>query len=107
MRRERWFYAARCRCGCLFYRRNVPRQFTSTCLTIWRLRGSLIVLQHEVLAAVASGRHVVLCGHTNTERGYLSTLAEKLRAELSDTNFSGEGVEVHVSDKDRHPLDIV
>ncbi|KAF9786727.1 GTP cyclohydrolase 1 type 2/Nif3 [Thelephora terrestris] len=62
---------------------------------------------HEVLAAVASGRHVVLCGHTNTERGYLPTLAEKLRAELKDTNFGGESVEVHVSSKDRHPLDIL
>jgi len=66
-----------------------------------------IALQHEVLAAVASGRHVVLCGHTNTERGYLPTLAEKLRAELSDTSFLGEKVEVYVSNKDRHPLDIV
>lgn len=64
-------------------------------------------LQHEVLAAMASGHHVVLCGHTNTERGYLPTLAEKLRAELKDANYSGEKVEVHVSTKDRHPLDIV
>jgi len=50
---------------------------------------------------------VVLCGHTNTERGYMSTLAEKLRAELKDTSFSGEKVEVHVSSEDRHPLDTV
>lgn len=64
-------------------------------------------LQHEVLAAVASGRYVVLCGHTNTERGYLPILAGKLRVELSDTTFSGEKVEVHVSNKDKHPLDIV
>ena len=56
---------------------------------------------------MASGRHVVLCGHTNTERGYLPKLAEKLRAELKDTNFSGERVEVHISNKDKHPLDIV
>ena len=56
---------------------------------------------------MASGRHVVLCGHTNTERGYLPTLAEKLRAELKDASFSGERVEVLISCKDRHPLDIV
>ena len=49
----------------------------------------------------------MLCGHTNTERGYLPTLAERFRAELKDINFSGEKVEVHVSSKDRHPLDIV
>ena len=66
-----------------------------------------ITLQHEVLAAVACGRHVVLCGHTNTERGYLPTLAEKLRSELEDSRFSGEKVEVHISTEDRHPLDIV
>jgi hypothetical protein len=55
-----------------------------------------------VLAAVAAGKHVVLCtllsrtcsivhytdsphdtgGHTNTERGYLPVLATKLQAEL-------------------------
>jgi len=62
---------------------------------------------HEVLAAVASGRHVVLCGHTNTERGYMPALAEKLRAEFKDTSFSGGKVEVLVSSEDRHPLDIV
>jgi putative NIF3 family GTP cyclohydrolase 1 type 2 len=66
-----------------------------------------IALQHEVLAAVASGRHVVLCGHTNTERGYLPTLAKRLRAEFSETSLSGEKVEVHVSNQDRHPLEII
>jgi len=87
---------------------------------------------HEVLAAVAAGKHVILCGHTNTERGYLPILAAKLRAELSlfqstttsintttdDENdkassfasFSDEDqqivrrLEVHVSEEDRHPL---
>ena len=67
----------------------------------------LITLQHEVLAAVANGRHVVLCGRTNTGRGYLPTLAEKLRPKLKGTSFSGEKVEVQISTEDRHPLDIV
>ena len=40
----------------------------------------LVTLQHEVLAAVASGRHVDLWGQTNTERSYLSTLAGKPRS---------------------------
>jgi hypothetical protein len=78
--------------------------------------------QHEVLAAVAAGKHVVLCkpflpdlaflrsclypgGHTNTERGYLPTLATKLRQHLAEDQV--EGVELIVSEKDRHPLDIV
>ncbi|EEB88361.1 hypothetical protein MPER_13840, partial [Moniliophthora perniciosa FA553] len=64
---------------------------------------------HEVLAAVAAGKHVILCGHTNTERGYLSVLAKNLRAELGrqDTSQSFENVEVLVSKSDRHPLEIV
>ncbi|KAI0050594.1 NGG1p interacting factor 3 [Auriscalpium vulgare] len=66
---------------------------------------------HEVLAAIAAGKNVVLCGHTNTERGYLPTLASKLQ----DTFASADGQElgfasqlsVSISAKDRHPLDIV
>ncbi|KAF9257328.1 NGG1p interacting factor 3 [Marasmius fiardii PR-910] len=58
---------------------------------------------HEVLAAIAARKHVVLCGHTNTERGYLPILAGKLRQELGP---EGEA-EVLVSDADKHPLDIV
>ncbi|KAL0566725.1 hypothetical protein V5O48_015278 [Marasmius crinis-equi] len=60
---------------------------------------------HEVLAAVAAGKHVILCGHTNTERGYLPVLAAKLRAELAGDGH-GEA-EVLVSQADKHPLDIV
>lgn len=65
---------------------------------------------HEVLAAVAEGKNVVLCGHTNTERGYLPVLAEKLRNELGSQECKDEGladVEVVVSQKDQHPLEIV
>jgi hypothetical protein len=85
--------------------------------------------QHEVLAAVASGRNVILCkssdrplrkefcsdkfllgGHTNTERGYLPVLASKLRAELEKSDGDGKFLEVasvHISQEDRHPLDFV
>ncbi|KAK0431067.1 NGG1 interacting factor 3-like protein [Armillaria borealis] len=57
---------------------------------------------HEVLASVAAGKHVVLCGHTNTERGYLSVLAERLRKEIQIEDF-----EVFVSKQDAHPLTFV
>lgn len=46
-------------------------------------------------------------GHTNTERGYLPTLAQKLLAELRSEVFRNEdlgGVEVLVSEQDKHPL---
>lgn len=58
---------------------------------------------HEVLAAVAKGTNVILCGHDNTERGYLPILKEKLQASL----IHEDHLEVTVSKKDRHPFVIV
>lgn len=81
---------------------------------------------HDVLAAVAAGRYIVLCGHTNTERGYLPILASKLRTTLaefarSDVGLADqrgecislteedrrllESVEVVVCGEDKHPLE--
>ncbi|RDB15727.1 Protein NIF3 [Hypsizygus marmoreus] len=62
---------------------------------------------YEVLAAVAAGTNVILCGHTNTERGYLPVLATKLRHELYQDPGEAAGVEVLVSQNDKHPLRIV
>ncbi|KAF7354345.1 hypothetical protein MVEN_01123000 [Mycena venus] len=69
---------------------------------------------HDILAAVASGTHVILCGHTNTERGYLPLLASKLRAELEAARAKGfksesglGAVEVIISQADAHPLQFV
>ncbi|EJD40915.1 NGG1p interacting factor 3 [Auricularia subglabra TFB-10046 SS5] len=62
---------------------------------------------HEVLATVASGSHVLLCGHTHTERGYLKVLQERLQQELASEQGLGGEVEVLISSADRHPLDIV
>ncbi len=42
---------------------------------------------HEVLAALRHGMSVVLAGHTNTERGYLPVLAERLMAALPSLRF--------------------
>ena len=56
---------------------------------------------HDVLAAVASGTHVVLTDHTNTERGFLPRLAERLHCE------DGEAIEWLVSEVDEDPLAIV
>lgn len=52
---------------------------------------------HQVLAAIHDGMHVLLAGHTNTERGYLPRLASRLGAELP-------GVECRISGRDRDPL---
>jgi len=56
---------------------------------------------HDVLAANARGASVILCDHTNTERGYLPVLAARLRAAL------GAGVDVALARADREPLEVV
>lgn len=53
---------------------------------------------HDVLEAVENGRSVILCDHTNTERGYLPVLAEQLRVRLDAKT------EIAVSSVDRDPL---
>ncbi len=52
---------------------------------------------HDILARAASGTSVVVCDHTNTERGYLPRFADRLRAALP-------GVDFVVSSRDRDPL---
>lgn len=56
---------------------------------------------HEVLDAVQSGVSVVLCDHSNTERGFLTILKQTL-----DVLFERE-IAIHVSTADRDPLEIV
>jgi len=57
---------------------------------------------HEVLAAVAKGQHVILLGHANSERWYLSVLRTKLLA-----LFGESPLEVEISKEDKSPLQIV
>jgi len=52
---------------------------------------------HETLAALARGCGVLLAGHTNTERGYLPTLAARLVAEVP-------GLACEISRRDRDPF---
>jgi dinuclear metal center YbgI/SA1388 family protein len=53
---------------------------------------------HDVLAKLGAGSSVVLCDHTNTERGYLPLLAARLSAATAET------IEVIISRVDRDPL---
>ncbi len=61
---------------------------------------------HEVLAALGMGVGVLLAGHTQTERGYLPVLAERLRERLGAAAGPGPGQapQVLVSGADRAPL---
>eukprot|EP01029_Cantina_marsupialis_P029135 TRINITY_DN779850_c0_g1_i1.p1 TRINITY_DN779850_c0_g1~~TRINITY_DN779850_c0_g1_i1.p1 ORF type:complete len:272 (+),score=76.15 TRINITY_DN779850_c0_g1_i1:91-906(+) len=58
---------------------------------------------HEVLAANAGGANVILCEHSNTERGFLTVLCERMeKAE----ELVGK-VDVIVSTVDKDPLVVV
>lgn len=60
---------------------------------------------HEVLAALASHSSVILCEHSNTERGYLaSILAPHLQSAFAKEG--GASVTVVCSQKDSDPLKI-
>lgn len=50
---------------------------------------------HEIIASRHAGLSIVLAGHTNTERGFLPRLADRLRADLP-----GVGFEVSKADAD-------
>jgi putative NIF3 family GTP cyclohydrolase 1 type 2 len=53
---------------------------------------------HNVLAATLSGSHVMLCEHTNTERGYLPVFRKILRKALGNT------IDISVSEIDADPI---
>lgn len=54
---------------------------------------------HDVLAAKASGMTIVLAGHTNTERGYLPTLRDRVASLMP-------GSDVMISGSDRTPWSV-
>ena len=54
---------------------------------------------HEVLALNDQGTTVLLAEHTNTERGFLATVASEMRADLA-------GTEVVLSSHDADPLTV-
>lgn len=57
---------------------------------------------HEVLDLTQNGSSVVLCEHSNSERGFLRVFQKKLQDEIL-----GGKVEVVVSSVDRDPLKVV
>jgi len=56
---------------------------------------------HDLLNAVHSGTSVILCEHSNTERGFLAVLRQQLHS-----LFEG-CIEVILSSHDRDPVEIV
>ena len=58
---------------------------------------------HAVLEANAQGSSVILCEHSNTERGYLKILKESLHTHLSNS----KKVDIVISQVDKDPLQTV
>ncbi|KAG8520951.1 NIF3-like protein 1 [Galemys pyrenaicus] len=56
---------------------------------------------HDVLDAASQGINVILCEHSNTERGFLSDLRDMLGAHLENK------VDIILSETDRDPLHVV
>lgn len=56
---------------------------------------------HDLLEANAKGTSVILCEHSNTERGYLAVLKKSLAEALE------KKVEVLLSQKDRDPVTVL
>ena len=54
---------------------------------------------HEMLAYVGNGSHIMVCGHCNTERGFLGEMAIQLTKSFPDS--------VHISEMDVSPFDTV
>lgn len=55
---------------------------------------------HDVLDAVAKGITVILCEHSNTERGFLLELQQVLATHLQ------KKISIIVSERDRDPLQV-
>ena len=56
---------------------------------------------HDILEKNQNGSSVIVCDHTNTERGYLPRLKDSI------VRASGEEIEVLLSAHDRDPLEVV
>ncbi|CAG8676372.1 11840_t:CDS:2 [Ambispora leptoticha] len=65
---------------------------------------------HDVLAALAHDTSVILCEHTNTERGYLLDVLkpelERILQSSADVNIDAQ-IEVCVSQLDSNPIKII
>ncbi|EMR08429.1 YbgI/family dinuclear metal center protein [Pneumocystis murina B123] len=68
---------------------------------------------HDILHATEKGSSVILCGHSNTERGFLSCVMKKKLQDVLHDEFSAMQddqlslPEVVVSEADKDPLEVV
>ncbi|XP_046938508.1 NIF3-like protein 1 isoform X1 [Lynx rufus] len=56
---------------------------------------------HDILDAASQGINVILCEHSNTERGFLSDLRDMLGAHLENK------INIILSERDRDPLHVI
>lgn len=55
---------------------------------------------HNILAATLNGTHIILCEHTNTERGFLPRLASMIQSKADSK------INMTISKQDRDPLSL-
>ena len=82
---------------------SVPCCFPCLCVCladVW-LTGELS--HHNCIAAASEGTTVILTNHSNTERGYLPVLRQRIIEKLG----SEVSVEISVSETDSDPLVVV
>jgi len=60
---------------------------------------------HDILAATESGTSVILCEHSNSERGFLKVFAERLSRQLQSLRY--EKVRIELASDDHDPITIV
>lgn len=78
----------------------LPELYHSWSLWLFFLKMAGEMSHHDVLDAVANGISVILCEHSNTERGFLSELRDALAIHLQNK------INIIVAEKDRDPLQV-
>lgn len=71
---------------------------------------STLPLQHDILLANASGRHVITCNHSASERPWLQSQGLLLRTMMAQIGFKDDptvGYVVELSDHDKEPLELL
>jgi len=63
---------------------------------------------YSILAAQQNNVTVILTEHTNSERGYLPTMKQKIMDELAKEDLGEDGeIEIVISQVDRDPINVI
>ncbi|XP_010334756.2 NIF3-like protein 1 isoform X2 [Saimiri boliviensis] len=80
-------------------KRHLKLSYVRLALGVGRTLGEMS--HHDILDAASQGINVILCEHSNTERGFLSDLRDMLGSHLENK------INIILSETDRDPLQVV